>query len=182
MRRNYDTAYYRDLLTRVRERLPDAALGSDIIIGFPGESEAQFENSLQYFASLPLTYFHVFPYSSRRTTVAASMPDHVPMAVKKLRGRRMRELGAQKKRTFYARFLGQTVSVLVEAKVDGASGTRRGFTRNYLPVAAEIANHEIDVKLTGFRDGCLTGEAENGRWQTEIGIAPAGVNVSFGVG
>jgi len=184
MRRNYDTAYYRDLLTRVRERLPDAALGSDIIIGFPGESEAQFENSLQYFASLPLTYFHVFPYSSRRTTVAASMPDHVPMAVKKLRGRRMRELGAQKKRTFYARFLGQTVSVLVQAKVDGASGTRRGFTRNYLPVAvaAEIANHEIDVKLTGFRDGCLTGEAENGRWQTEIGIAPAGVNVSFGVG
>jgi threonylcarbamoyladenosine tRNA methylthiotransferase MtaB len=180
MRRNYDTAYYRDLLTRVRERLPDAALGSDIIIGFPGESEAQFENSLQYFASLPLTYFHVFPYSSRRTTVAASMPDHVPMAVKKLRGRRMRELGGQKKRTFYARFLGQTVSVLVEAKVDGASGTRRGFTRNYLPVAvaAEIANHEIDVRITGMRNSWLTGEVDGGGRRMEFAAERAGDDVS----
>ena len=97
MRRNYDTAYYRDLLSRVRERLPDAALGSDIIVGFPGESDAQFENSLEYFASLPLTYFHVFPYSSRRTTAAAELPDQVPDVVKKSRSRRMRELGGQKK-------------------------------------------------------------------------------------
>jgi threonylcarbamoyladenosine tRNA methylthiotransferase MtaB len=160
MRRNYDTAYYRDLLSRVRERLPDAALGSDIIIGFPGESEAQFENSLEYFASLPLTYFHVFPYSSRRSTVAASLPDHVPAALKKLRSRRMRELGAQKKQAFYSRFLGQTVSVLVEAKVDGATGARRGFTRNYLPVSiagASFANREIAVLLSGMRDGRLSG-------------------------
>jgi threonylcarbamoyladenosine tRNA methylthiotransferase MtaB len=181
MRRNYDTAYYRDLLTRVRERLPDAALGSDIIIGFPGESEAQFENSLEYFASLPLTYFHVFPYSSRRTTVAASLPDHVPAAVKKSRGRRMRELGARKKQAFYARFLGQTVSVLVDAKVDAATGTRRGFTRNYLPVvlAAEFANYEVNVRLAGFRNGWLTGEADNGSRQTEFGIACVGGDVSF---
>lgn len=162
MRRNYDTAYYRDLLMRVRERLPEAALGSDIIVGFPGETNAQFENSLEYFESLPLTYFHVFPYSSRRTTVASSLPDHVPAAEKKSRGRRMRELGAQKKQAFYARFLGQTVSVLVEGKVDGVTGLRRGFTRNYLPVAvaAEFANHEIDVRLTGFRNGWLTGEVD----------------------
>ena len=59
-------------LARVRDRLPEAALGSDIIVGFPGESDAQFENSLEYFNSLPLTYFHVFPYSSRRGTAAAS--------------------------------------------------------------------------------------------------------------
>jgi len=184
MRRNYDTAYYRDLLTRVRERLPDAALGSDIIVGFPGESEAQFENSLEYFASLPLTYFHVFPYSSRRTTVAAALPDHVPAAVKQSRGRRLRELGARKKQAFSARFLGRTVSVLVEGKVDQATGTRRGFTRNYLSVAVagEIANHEIDIRLTGFQNGWLTGEADNGRRQTKFGIAPAAVNVSFGDG
>lgn len=181
MRRNYHTAYYRDLLTRVRERLPDAALGSDIIVGFPGESEAQFENSLAYFASLPLTYFHVFPYSSRRTTVAAALPDHVPVALKKSRGRLMRELGAHKKQAFYSRFLGQTVSVLVEAKVDGATGLRRGFTRNYLPVvvAAEIANHEIDVRLTGFRNGCLTGESDAHDRRMEISTACGGDEVSF---
>ncbi|HLN86577.1 MAG TPA: radical SAM protein, partial [Candidatus Limnocylindrales bacterium] len=162
MRRNYDTAYYRDLLTRVRERLPDAALGSDIIVGFPGESEAQFENSLEYFASLPLTYFHVFPYSSRRTTVAASSPDHVPVALKKARARRMRELGGLKKQAFYARFVGQTVAVLVEAKVDGATGMQRGFTRNYLPVTiagAGFANKEIAVVLNGMRNGWLSGTA-----------------------
>ena len=160
MRRNYDTAYYGDLLTRVRERLPEAALGSDIIVGFPSESEAQFENSLEYFASLPLTYFHVFPYSSRRSTVAASLPDHVPVGVKKSRSRRMRELGVQKKQAFYARFVGQTVSVLVEAKIDGATGTRRGFTRNYLPVSvagAGFGNREIAVLLSGICNGRLNG-------------------------
>jgi len=160
MRRNYDTGCYRDLLIRVRERLPDAALGSDIIVGFPGESEAQFENSLEYFASLPLTYLHVFPYSSRRTTVAAALPDHVPVALKKARARRMRELGAQKKQAFYARFLGQRVSVLVEAKIHGATGLQRGFTRNYLPVTiagAGFANKEIAVSLTGMRNGWLSG-------------------------
>jgi threonylcarbamoyladenosine tRNA methylthiotransferase MtaB len=171
MRRNYDTAYYRDLLWRVRERLPEAAIGSDIIVGFPGESEGQFESSLEYFASLPLTYFHVFPYSSRRETMAAALPDHIPGAVKRLRAKRMRALGAQKKRRFHARFLGRTASVLVEAKVDGASGTRRGFTRNYLPVAVSRAeamvNREVEVRLTALRDGGLTGAVENDQLQID---------------
>ena len=83
MRRNYDTAYYRELLSKTRELLPEAALGSDIIVGFPGETDEQFESSLAYFASLPLTYFHVFPYSERRGTAAAILPDRVPVPVKK---------------------------------------------------------------------------------------------------
>ena len=165
MRRNYDTAYYRDLLARVRERLPEAALGSDIIVGFPGEDETAFEGSLDYFASLPLTYFHVFPYSSRRTTAASSLPGQLPAPVKKARGRRMRELGAEKKRQFLSRFIGRTVSVLVESKADERTGLRRGFTGNYLPVAlaagADLANREIDVRLTNVGRGCLIGEFEH---------------------
>jgi threonylcarbamoyladenosine tRNA methylthiotransferase MtaB len=160
MRRNYDGACYRDLLSRVRQRLPDAALGSDIIVGFPGESDGQFESSLAYFDSLPLTYFHVFPYSSRRTTIAAALPDHVPVAIKKSRSRRMRELGLRKKQEFYAKFIGQRASVLVENKIARASGMQRGFTRNYLQVAltgaANCANQEISVRLDGMREGCLT--------------------------
>src|SRR5437773_1412838 len=113
MRRNYDRAYYRDLLQGVRHRLPEAALGSDIIVGFPGETDAQFDSSLEYFASLPLTYFHVFPYSMRRGTVAATLANHIGGSVKKARGRRMRELGAQKKMAFCASFIGRRVSVLV---------------------------------------------------------------------
>jgi threonylcarbamoyladenosine tRNA methylthiotransferase MtaB len=159
MRRNYDTGFYRELVERVRTRLPEAALGSDIIVGFPGETDAQFEKSLEYFSSLPLTYFHVFPYSSRRGTVAASLPDALAPAVKKERARRMRELGTRKKAEFCASFVGRRVAVLIEEKVEKQSGLRRGFTRNYLPVAIDgaVVNREIDVRLDGYRDGWLNG-------------------------
>ena len=161
MRRNYDGAYYRELLMKVRERLPDAALGSDIIVGFPGETDGAFDRSLELFAALPLTYFHVFPYSSRRGTVAASLPDHVGSEVKKTRARRMRELGAIKKRDFCLRFRGQKLSVLIEEKIDRATGLRRGFSRNYLPVlvpaGGTLVNREIEVEVEGFEGGWLRG-------------------------
>jgi threonylcarbamoyladenosine tRNA methylthiotransferase MtaB len=159
MRRNYDTGYYRELLTKVRARLPEAALGSDIIVGFPGENDALFQASLEYFASLPLTYFHVFPYSERRGTVAALMPGHVPAALKKARARTMRELGALKNREFCSRFLGQTVNVLVEERIDRASGLFRGFSRNYLPVtfAAGVANKEMAVRIERWENARLFG-------------------------
>ena len=172
MRRNYDTVYYRDLLERVRERLPEAALGSDIIVAFPGESEAQFEKSLEYFAGLPLTYFHVFPYSSRRGTIAVSLANHVPGDVKKERARRMRELGARKKSEFCSRFIGRSLPVLIEEKVEKETGLRRGFTRNYLPVAvagaADFSNRELDVRIDRYSSGWLSGttQAEPGAAMT----------------
>ncbi len=166
MRRNYDTAYYRQLLNRIRGRLPQASLGTDIIVGFPGETDAQFEASLAFFASLPLTYFHVFPYSVRRGTLAAGLTGQLPAHVKKARARRMRELGDEKKRDFLSRFLGQEVSVLLEDKIDKRTGLQRGFTRNYLPVMVcrgqAVANREIRVKLTSFQDGLILGAPVTG--------------------
>jgi threonylcarbamoyladenosine tRNA methylthiotransferase MtaB len=163
MRRNYDRACYRELLTKVRERLPDAALGSDIIVGFPGETEKTFENSLEFFAALPLTYFHVFPYSSRRGTMAASLPDQVRSPVKKQRSRTLRELGARKKRDFCLRFLGRKAAVLIEDRVDGATGWHRGFSRNYLPVVVcsdgNFVNREIEIEIECFQGGWLRGAA-----------------------
>lgn len=163
MRRNYDTAFYGELLWKVRDRLPDAALGSDIIVGFPGETDAAFERSLEFFAALPLTYFHVFPYSKRRGTAAGSLQNHVPGTVKKQRARRMRAAGAMKKEAFCRSFLGQRLAVLVEAATDGSSGGGRGFTRNYLPVAvaggAGIVNREITVQVESFTAGRLSGTA-----------------------
>jgi threonylcarbamoyladenosine tRNA methylthiotransferase MtaB len=159
MRRNYDTAYYRDVVAKARELLPDAALGSDIIVGFPGESEASFERQMEFFDSLPLTYFHVFPYSIRSATVAASLPDHLANAVKKERARRMRELGTRKKREFYHRFLGRRVSVLVEGDSNVASA-RRGYSRNYLPVSVRgvvRVNEEVEVDIEGLEGGSLIG-------------------------
>lgn len=164
MRRNYDTAYYRDIVTRARELLPDAALGSDIIVGFPGESEESFERQMDFFDSLPLTYFHVFPYSVRSTTPAAGFPDQVPYAARKERARKMRELGTRKKRDFYKCFLGRRVSVLVEAYSTPAGGLR-GYSRNYLPVSfygeSARVNEEVDVAIERFENGSLVGRSLN---------------------
>lgn len=161
MRRNYDTAYYRDIVTQARDLLPDAAIGSDIIVGFPGESEESFERQMEFFDSLPLTYFHVFPYSIRSATLAASLPGQIPAAVKKTRARKMRELGTRKKREFYRSFLGRRVSVLVEGD-SNVGGSRRGYSRNYLPVAVRGAarvNEEVEVAVEGLENGVLVGRA-----------------------
>ncbi len=161
MRRNYDTNDYRELLAKVRERLPHAALGSDIIVGFPGETNDQFESARKFFASLPLTYFHVFPYSHRRGTVAATLPGHVSPQVKKMRARAMRDLGSKKKREFYLRFRGRRVSVLIEGTQDGKTGYSRGFSRNYLPVlvpgAQSFINREVEVDVVDCEGQWLIG-------------------------
>lgn len=161
MRRNYDVNYYRELLWKVRERLPDAALGSDIIVGFPGETNDQFESAWKFFASLPLTYFHVFPYSERRGTVAARLADHVTSQVKKARARKMRELGSRKKREFYLSFRGRRVSVLIEGTVDDKTGFPRGFSRNYLPVLVpggqSLVNREVEVDVDHCESEYLLG-------------------------
>jgi len=163
MRRNYDTAYYRDVVSRAREMLPDAALGSDIIVGFPGESDEEFEREVEFFGSLPLTYFHVFPYSVRSGTGAAALPCHVPAAVKKERGRRMRELGAKKRREFYSRFIGRRVQVLMERASGEAAGVGKGYSRNYLPVWVHGGpgglNREMEAVIEGFENGSLFGRA-----------------------
>ena len=172
MRRNYDTAYYRELLLKTREYLPEAALGSDIIVGFPGETEQQFETALDFFASLPLTYFHVFPYSERRGTAAAALPDAVSANTKRARGRRMRELGGRKKRQFCSNFVGQAARVLVEEKVDNKTGCHRGFSRNYLPVAVRDGNRqvnrEVDVDIDGWDGDWLTGRPVEPKRAVEV--------------
>lgn len=166
MRRNYDTAYYRDLMDKARELLPDAALGSDIIVGFPGEGEEDFRRSLEFFAALPLTYFHVFPYSVRNGTPAAALPQQVPPGVKKERAAKMRELGARKRRDFYHRFVGRTVRVLVEQVVEGAVEACKGYSRNYLPVSIrgrrEHINREVEVVVEGIEGGSLVGRVIEG--------------------
>ena len=166
MRRNYDTAYYRELISRLREALPDAALGTDIIVGFPGESEADFEQALTFFDSLPLTYFHVFPYSGRSGTPASALPDQVPQGVKRERGRRMRELGAQKRREFYRGFIGRRVAVLVEQAVERQSGAHKGHSRNYLPVLVSTGeagvNREVEVLIEGMKGDWMQGSVVSG--------------------
>lgn len=162
MRRNYDTAYFARLMARAGRKLPGAALGTDVIVGFPGETDAAFEASLDFLADQPLTYFHVFPYSARRGTPAAGLPDHTPPAEKKERSRRMRDLGARKKHEFYRSRVGSRASVLVEGEAAGEPGWLKGYSRNYLPVLLPgppgLVRREVPVTVRRWSDGRLWGE------------------------
>src|SRR5262249_23103980 len=128
-----------------------------------GESEDDFERQTEYFAALPLTYFHVFPYSVRSGTAAASLSDHVPPAQKKERAKKLRELGARKKKAFARGFVGRRLAVLIEGKAKNGAFT--GYSRNYLPVAvaggAAAVNEEAEVAVVGFENGALFGTIPN---------------------
>ena len=152
MRRRYDTALARDVLFKLRETLPHAALGTDLIVGFPGESEEAFDHTLTFLKESPLTYFHVFPYSVRSGTTAAKFSDKVPQPVIDARAREVRKLGEQKKSAFARTFIGQTFPVLFEHTRDKNTGLLKGYGRNYVRVLAPgddtYMNCEVSVRIT----------------------------------
>jgi threonylcarbamoyladenosine tRNA methylthiotransferase MtaB len=134
MHRPYDGDYFKRLVRGIIERLPDAAIGVDTLIGFPGESDSAFEKTFGMIESLPIAYLHVFPFSARRGTPAFHFDDKVPEAQIKTRCRQMRRLGDDKRRAFYARYVGKTVTVLVEGARNRIDGRLKGLTNNYIPV------------------------------------------------
>ncbi len=101
MHRHYSRSFFRDMVIRIHEMIPDAAIGVDTLIGFPGETEKAFENTYSLIEKLPVTYLHVFPFSGRKGTPANSYPDKVPSQVIKDRCLKMREMGNNKKMEFY---------------------------------------------------------------------------------
>jgi threonylcarbamoyladenosine tRNA methylthiotransferase MtaB len=164
MRRRYDSTLARDVLTRLRETLPQAALGTDLIVGFPGEGENEFARSLQFLEESPFTYFHVFPYSVRNGTTAAKFLDKVPQPVIDIRARQVRKLGEQKKAAFARGFIGHTLPVLFEHTRDKTSGMLKGYSRNYLRILAAgsdaYMNCEVPVTVTRTNGEVLWGEIE----------------------
>ncbi len=141
MRRKYRPRHYADRLRKAREWMPDAAIGADVMVGFPGESDEDFEATRRFVEELPFTYLHVFTYSERPGTPAALMEAAVPVQVRKGRNRVLRELAAAKNRVFRERFLGRTVSVVT-------LGDGRALSGNYIHVElaqAREANRIVDV-------------------------------------
>ncbi len=130
MHRKYRPWHYAEKLEKIRKAMPDAAIGADVMVGFPGESDADFEENRRFIASLPFTYLHVFTYSARPGTPAAKMPGQVPNAVKGERNRVLRELAAQKKRAFMAGFVGQRLSAITLSACQGEH--TEALTDNYL--------------------------------------------------
>jgi threonylcarbamoyladenosine tRNA methylthiotransferase MtaB len=160
MRRRYDAAHYRDLVAAIRSAAPDAGIGADVITGFPGETDALFEETYRFLAELPVSYLHVFTYSERRDTSAAAFAGAVEPKVRFARNERLRMLGAKKRHAQFAAALGREVRVLVEHPA--GEGMMSGLTSNYIrvrvPGGPALSNRIITAALTGLADDCCLGE------------------------
>ncbi|MDX9786012.1 MAG: tRNA (N(6)-L-threonylcarbamoyladenosine(37)-C(2))-methylthiotransferase MtaB [Desulfobacterales bacterium] len=154
MGRPYSGAFFRALILKIHQQIPNAAIGIDTLIGFPGESDAAFNQTYDLVESLPITYLHAFPFSPRDKTPAAKLPGRVPFDIVKDRCRKMRALGAQKKKLFYEGMRGKIASVLVEGRSTPETGRYKGTTSNYVPVyligAAPIKNTMVQVRVERF--------------------------------
>ena len=160
MRRRYDRNYYRERVERVLAALPDAAIGTDLIAGFPGETTRHFQECCEFIESLPLAYLHVFPYSVRANTSAAKLADQVPPAEIKRRAEVLRQLGETKRARFAARFCGTRLNVLLEERT--GRGMLSGYSRNYVRVLTtgpdDLTNHEVEVHASLVEGAQLVGQ------------------------
>jgi len=156
MHRKYRPRHYADRIQKARAFMPDAAIGADVMVGFPGETDDDFEESRRFIESLPFTYLHVFTYSERPGTPAAAAPDAVPMPVRKERNRILRELAAAKNREFRLRMIGKTLSAVTLHEPMAA------LTDNYLKVELATpreANEIVNIRIGGLAPSALK-EAE----------------------
>ena len=144
MRRPYNVRMYQRLAERLADSIPDLGLGADVIVGHPGETDADFELTMDLVRSLPFTYLHVFAYSDRKGTEAARIGERVPGGLIRERSRRLRTLGAQKSLAFRRRLVGRSLDAL--ALEEKEPGRRAGLTANYV----EIAFIARDAPARGF--------------------------------
>jgi threonylcarbamoyladenosine tRNA methylthiotransferase MtaB len=159
MNRRYTAREYARFIEKAARTVPDLGIGTDLMVGFPGETDAVFANTRALAADLPFAYFHVFSYSLRPGTAAAKFAGTVPSATVKTRSQELCALSRAKRMQFYHRYLGQTVSVLFETR--SRSGLFTGLTDNYIRVGApaddDLSNQVRSVRLTGAMDGLAVG-------------------------
>jgi len=154
MRRKYLRDLYSDRVARIKQTMPHACIGVDVIVGFPGETDEHFEETYNFIRDMDVSYLHVFPYSARANTTARKMDDQVPQQVKNERAQRFRILSNKKKMAFYTEHLGTVRTALMEA--ENKDGFMYGFTENYvkvrLPFDAQKINEQIQVVLKSIAD------------------------------
>ena len=160
MNRPYERARYRDLVADIAAREPRASIGADVLTGFPGETDEEFAQTLEFVRALPVAYLHVFTYSERPGTAAAEMPGSVNPEVRKRRTRVLRELSAEKAAAFARAAVGGRLEVVVETPRDGA-GRLHGISDNYLRVALDgpddLVGRIVPVAVTGADGAALSG-------------------------
>lgn len=161
MKRRYLRELYAERVQMIKELMPHCCIGVDVLVGFPGETEAEFKETYDFLNGLDISYLHVFTYSERANTEAVEMKDAVPMNIRKQRNKMLRILSAKKLRNFYEKNIGATRTVLFEQ--ENKDGFINGFTDNYvkvkLPYNTSLINHLNEVSIHSFdADGLMNGE------------------------
>ncbi len=160
MRRNYNRHQYLEGVQRAISVIPGLGLGADVIVGFPGETDAEFENTRELIEQLPFSYLHVFSYSPRRGTEAHQFKDDVPGNIKKQRNQMLTQIANQKAFKIREKILGQAETVLVENQRDTRSGWLKGHTSNYIPVILDgddsLKNYLVPVTLQSVSENQVT--------------------------
>ena len=148
MRRRYDTKLYSDKIEKIKKLMPNACIGVDVIVGYPGETDEEFNKTMNFLKSLPISYLHVFTYSERANTTAPRMGEVVPMEERRKRSKQLRILSLKLKQKFYQEQIGSQEKVLLETKEDNSI---YGFTENYIkvkiPGEIELKNNIVKVRL-----------------------------------
>jgi threonylcarbamoyladenosine tRNA methylthiotransferase MtaB len=134
MNRHYSRSFYRRLILSLSDRFPDAAIGADVMVGFPGEGETEYRNTYRLLEELPLCYFHVFPFSSRPQTIAAAMTAGVSEEEKRARADELRKLSIEKGKQFSCSHIDKDLEVLIEKERDPETGLLKGISGNYIKV------------------------------------------------
>jgi threonylcarbamoyladenosine tRNA methylthiotransferase MtaB len=158
MHRKYRPWHYEEKITKIREALPTAAIGADVMTGFPGETAAEFEETRRLVEELPLTYLHIFPYSPRPGTPAAALPNQVPVHTARARLNVLRDLIATKKQAFARSFVGQTLPAITLQSSTAESSN--ALTDNYLELRLaghHEPNHWIQAKIESTSGPILQG-------------------------
>ena len=154
MNRRYTAEVFVGVIGKIAAAFPHAAIGCDVLAGFPGEDEAAAENTYRLLQGLPVSYLHVFPYSARPGTPAASMANQINGKIKNKRVRRLRRLDQEKRQSFYRRQQGTSHGVLVERR--NKNGLLQGFTENYIPVhfagATSLIRQVVRVRFDEIKD------------------------------
>ncbi len=160
MQRRYNVDDYKNIILKVKEMIPDAGIGVDVIVGYPGETEIEFMETYNFLLDLPISYLHVFTYSERPDTKAILIAGQVESAERKRRNKMLRILSDKKKNYFYNQMIGKIVDVLFES--EDSDGTVKGFSSNYVRVQntidKDLENRMCKVNIEGIRNGLLYGE------------------------
>jgi threonylcarbamoyladenosine tRNA methylthiotransferase MtaB len=154
MHRKYRPWHYRQKIEKIRSAMPTAAIGADVMVGFPGESDADFEETRRMVEDLPFTYLHVFTYSPRPETPAAVMRNQVPLSVARGRNKVLRDLATEKKLAFMKSFVGKTVEAITLNVFDGIH--TECLTDNYLPLCMR-GRHEANRWIQGLVEDVQSG-------------------------